>query len=189
MSSHHIVREKQEPALLVLGLDTTSEEILGQLLEWSPTVITTPLTAEQINAFGIKVDFVIADAIEEGLQSDVKLIPAEDAGPVHAALTKLIASGYAAVNVITDVIDLTTFESFIDKINLVIFAGSKKTYSINSGFSKWKPAGENICILSTCSNLKTIGLTTPGNNCYTTTNDGFITFEFIEPYIFITEEI
>jgi thiamine pyrophosphokinase len=189
MSSHHIVREKQEPALLVLGLGTTSEEMLGQLLEWSPTVITTPLTAEQINAFGIKVDFVIADALEDGLQSDVKLIPAGNAGPAHAALTNLITSGYAAVNVITDVLDLTTFESFIDQINLVIFTDNKKVYAITSGFSKWKPAGESICILPTCSNLKTTGLNAAGNNCYTTTNDGFVTFDFTEPYIFITEEI
>ena len=41
MSSHHIVREKQEPALLVLGLNNFSTELLGQLLEWNPTVITT----------------------------------------------------------------------------------------------------------------------------------------------------
>ncbi|MFD2144372.1 hypothetical protein [Mucilaginibacter antarcticus] len=42
MSSHHIVREKQEPALLVLGLDGFDEEQLGQLLEWSPTLMAPP---------------------------------------------------------------------------------------------------------------------------------------------------
>ena len=46
MSSHHIVREKQEPALLVLGLDDFPDELLGQLLEWSPTVIVTADTVE-----------------------------------------------------------------------------------------------------------------------------------------------
>ncbi len=61
MSSHHIVREKQEPALLVLGLDSFSDELLGQLLEWSPTVIVTELTAERINAYGIKIDWIISN--------------------------------------------------------------------------------------------------------------------------------
>ena len=56
MSSHHVVREKQEPALLVLGLDGFDDELLGQLLEWSPTVITTQQIAERLNAYGIKID-------------------------------------------------------------------------------------------------------------------------------------
>jgi thiamine pyrophosphokinase len=54
---------------------TFSEELLGQLLEWSPTVITTPLVAEQINAYEIKIDAIIADELDEVLQSDVKQIP------------------------------------------------------------------------------------------------------------------
>ena len=55
MSSHHIVREKQEPALLVLGLDSFPAELLGQLLEWNPTVIATQLTAKSLNDYGIKI--------------------------------------------------------------------------------------------------------------------------------------
>lgn len=54
MSSHHIVREKQEPALLVLSMDAFDEEMLGQLLEWSPTVICSTGTAEKLDASGIK---------------------------------------------------------------------------------------------------------------------------------------
>lgn len=86
MSSHHIVREKQEPALLVLGVDNFSEELLGQLLEWSPTVITTPHTAEKLDTFGIKVDWVITDGEEGVSQSDVKLMPAGDDTLTGAAL-------------------------------------------------------------------------------------------------------
>src|SRR3954465_5486275 len=101
MSSHHIVREKQEPALLVLGLDHFSEEMLGQLLEWSPTVITTPLTAEQIDAFGIKVDMVIAHEPDAALQSDVKLISPLGDNPLIAGLAFLTGKGYPSVNIVT----------------------------------------------------------------------------------------
>ncbi len=72
MSSHHIVREKQEPALLVLGLDNFPNELLGQLLEWSPTVITTSQTAEKLIVNGIKIDWIITDGDEDISQSDVK---------------------------------------------------------------------------------------------------------------------
>ncbi|MEB0250004.1 thiamine pyrophosphokinase, partial [Mucilaginibacter sp. 5B2] len=72
MSSHHIVREKQEPALLLLSLDNFSEELLGQLLEWSPTVIATPLIAEQMNSYEIKIDIIVADEIDKTLQSYIR---------------------------------------------------------------------------------------------------------------------
>jgi hypothetical protein len=39
MSSHHIVKEKQEPALYIHHFGNFDEEYLGQLLEWSPTLL------------------------------------------------------------------------------------------------------------------------------------------------------
>lgn len=37
MSSHHIVRDDQEPALIIANGAACSSELLGQLLEWSPS--------------------------------------------------------------------------------------------------------------------------------------------------------
>lgn len=49
MSSHHIVREKQEPALLIMDLNGFNDEHLGQLLEWNPTVLVNePFMKQQI---------------------------------------------------------------------------------------------------------------------------------------------
>lgn len=189
MSSHHIVREKQEPALLILGLDQFSEEMLGQLLEWSPTVITTPLTAEQINAFGIKIDLIIADIFEQGLQSDIKLIMPAGVAPVTAALKHLIAGGYGAVNIVTDQFELQEFQAFAEAINIVIFSGGKKIYPVNSGFSKWKPASEVIRILSPSLSVQTVGLKACGVDCYQTSGDGFITLKFSEPFLFVAEDL
>ena len=61
MSSQRIVRAKQEPALLILSLNNFGDEELGQLLEWSPTLIATPAVAEQLVVYGIKVDLIIAN--------------------------------------------------------------------------------------------------------------------------------
>jgi thiamine pyrophosphokinase len=189
MSSHHIVREKQEPALLVLGVDNFSEELLGQLLEWSPTVITTPHTAEKLDTFGIKVDWVITD--EEGgvSQSDVKLMPAGDDTLTGAALKYLIAHNYPAVNIVTDILDLDDFADYAGKINLVIFKGHQKIYAVNSGFSKWKPAGEVIGILSDPAEVNYSGLEKVDADRYKTTNDGFFTLQFEQPFLFIAEDL
>lgn len=189
MSSHHIVREKQEPALLVLGLDTFSEELLGQLLEWSPTLIATPDTAENINSQGIKVDVVIADEADQNFQSDVKLIPLNDDTPVAAALNYLITAGYSAVNIVTDNFELDTYTPFAASINLVIFCRDKKIFPVTSGFSKWKPAAENISILSVGNDLIVTGLSKADENMYTTDADGFFTLQFALQHMFIAEDL
>jgi thiamine pyrophosphokinase len=101
MSSHHIVREKQEPALLVFGLNNFTDDELGQLLEWSPTLIATPPVAEQLYIYGIKIDYVITDNAADIEQSDVKSIPAGKFSELTAAFEFLIANGYPAVNIVT----------------------------------------------------------------------------------------
>jgi thiamine pyrophosphokinase len=189
MSSHHIVREKQEPALLVLGLDNFSDELLGQLLEWSPTVIVTPLIAEKLHAFGIKIDRVITDQSGLQFQSDVKLIPPGGDNETVAGIKYLIAQGYSAVNIITDDPGLDDILFYVDKINIVIYHQNQKIYAISSGFSKWKPAGETIQLVSRPQQLHTAGLKQVNGNRLVTTADGFFSLKFEQPFLFISEEI
>ena len=189
MSSHHIVREKQEPALLVLGLDTFSDELLGQLLEWSPTVIVTEQTAENVNAYGIKIDWIISNEFNDHLQSDMKWMPAGNGPIAETALKYLITHSYPAVNVITDELDLNNYIAFVDKIDAVIFHNHKKICAINSGFSKWKPAGEIIEFLSEPQQLHTSGLVMLSHNRYQTIQDGFFSIQFEQPFLFISEDL
>ncbi|MCO5936869.1 thiamine pyrophosphokinase [Mucilaginibacter sp. RB4R14] len=189
MSSHHIVREKQEPALLLLSLGNFSEELLGQLLEWSPTVIATPLIAEQMNSYEIKIDIIVADEIDKTLQSYIRQIPQAGASQVEAALNFLIQNEYKAVNVVADDVNFNEFTTFASKINIVIYSGNQKIYAVNPGFSKWKPAGESIRILSLYLNLQTNGLADKGNGDFVTTTDGFISLNFDDGLLFIAEEI
>jgi thiamine pyrophosphokinase len=189
MSSHHIVREKQEPALLVLGIDNFEEELLGQLLEWSPTVITTPDTAEKLNSFGIKVDGIVTDGDGEFSQEDVKLIPAANENLAEAALKFLTANGYPAVNIITDEPELSIFLPYAGKINLVIFNNRQKIYPVTSGFSKWKPAGEQIEIITPSNTLQYSGLQNTSPGIYNTTGDGFFSLQFEQPFLLIAEAL
>jgi thiamine pyrophosphokinase len=189
MSSHHIVREKQEPALLVLGLDNFDEEQLGQLLEWSPTLIATPLVAEQLNSLGIKIDWIITDDGDVHLQSDVKHLPVGDNSVIAVALKHLTAQGYPAVNVVTDEFELNDYLPFANQLNLVIFHQQEKIFGVTSGFSKWKPAGEEIRLLSSPKSLKTTGLEQIGDLTYLTTADGFSTLNFDASLLFIAERL
>jgi thiamine pyrophosphokinase len=188
MSSHHIVREKQEPALLVLGLNNFTDDELGQLLEWSPTVIATYPVAEQLIAYGIKVDYMVSAENELGLQSDIQLIDPADQGIADKALEFLTQNGYPAVNIVTDEPELPLYETYAPQINLVIFHNRQKVYTVTSGYSKWKPAGENITLLSSVP-VKTAGLEETGPETYTTIADGFFTVNFNAPFIFLAEDL
>jgi len=188
MSSHHIVREKQEPALLVLGLDNFSDELLGQLLEWSPTVITTIQTAERLTTYGIKIDLIIGNTAGEVLQPDVMQIDSGEDTVLQTTLKLLVDQSYSSVNIITDILQIGDYGHFVDLINIVIFYDCKKIYAITPGFTKWKPAGETIEILIPC-NPQVVGLESTDYQRYITIHDGFFSLDFKEPFIFIAEEV
>lgn len=189
MSSHHIVREKQEPALLITGLDHFSEEMLGQLLEWSPTVIVTDDIAEKVNAWGIKIDWLITDNTTDELQSDIKVFPLGQNNSVEAALKQLVAHGYPAVNVVADNFELDDYLAFANQMDLVIFYDDKKIFAVSSGFNKWKPGGEVIELLSEPAGLRHEGLERTGNLRFKTTRDGFFSLTFDAPFLFIAETV
>ena len=61
MSSHHIVRDDQEPALIIANGASCNEELLGQLLEWSPLVVVLDSAIERVIDLNIKIDVVLGD--------------------------------------------------------------------------------------------------------------------------------
>ena len=189
MSSHHIVREKQEPALLVLGMDNFEDELLGQLLEWSPMVMVTQPMAEKLNAYGIKVDWIITNDSIDDIQSDVKVLPVNNGSALLAALIHLTSNNFPSVNVVTDELNLADYAPFADKINLVIFYNNQKIYPVSTGFSKWKPAGEIIELLSDPAELQVTGLSIIDTNKFKTNTDGFFALNFNAPFVFVAETL
>ena len=61
MSSHHIIRDKQEPALIIANGEECSMDLLEQLLEWSPTVVVLDGAIQRVIDLGIKVDVWLGD--------------------------------------------------------------------------------------------------------------------------------
>ncbi len=192
MSSHHIVREKQEPALLIVDLSGFNEEYLGQLLEWSPTIIVPLHLFEKVISMGIKVDVVLAQENPSLLyfQEHVKVVPYDDS-ILDGALKHLIAEGFPAVNVISTHFKANEYQFYVDLIDLVIFKGNEKIYPVKSGFSKWKTADESINILQEnyTENLSTSGLTEIKAGEFRTEKDGFFSLVFENSFIFIAEEL
>lgn len=153
MSSHHFVREEQEPALLIMDVEAAEKDTIQQLLEWSPTVIVTEDTVQKVVLWGIKIDVVIAppshieywkESLQE--QAPIKILScASGKETLSTALYFLIASKQKAVNILSSQ-PLTEFESF-GSLDLTVFQSGKRWSFIRSGYyEKWLPAGSMLHI-------------------------------------------
>jgi len=60
MSSHHTIRENQEPAVCLLDAKAISIHILQDVLEWSPLLICSASCLPWVLSHDLKVDAVIA---------------------------------------------------------------------------------------------------------------------------------
>ncbi len=156
MSSHHIIREDQEPALLIMDAQAVSYETVQELLEWSPTVMVAEQALPDVLLWGIKIDVVIAatssiSALTASLydQFPIKLISCNtQEETLSTALYFLIAAKQKAVNILS-IERLKNFESF-SSLDLSVLQASKRWSFIRNGlYEKWLPAGRIIHIYHT----------------------------------------
>ena len=105
MSSHHTVREKQEPALLIAD-GSIAWNSLFELLEWSPTVVALDGAARRLMEQGVKVDWVIGDFDSENdvdellkMQPDVRMKKFDDqeCNDLEKGIRFLVEDGHSLV--------------------------------------------------------------------------------------------
>lgn len=187
MSSHHIVKEKQEPALYIHDLGSFDEEYLGQILEWSPTLIVNGAIYEKVMSMGLKVDVVLNSV--EGIipQENTKSIigPGDE---YNTVLNYLISEKYPAVNVIDDQKELADLAFYLPKINIVLFTSTTKSYAVKSGFNVWKPA-DSVFIIDVVSYFEATNLLQIEEKEFKVVKDGFVEFSFTTEYVFLTEKL
>ncbi len=174
MSSHHIVRDDQEPALIIANGEVCSSELLGQLLEWSPIVIVLDSAIERVLELGIKVDVLLGD-FDRGLDInyykekqyplEIVYAPNQDKTDLEKAFDYLIEKGHKAVNVIWatgkradhTITNLTNIVAYRNLLKIVILDDHSKVYLLPETFEKWYTANT---ILSLIPIGKVTGITT-----------------------------
>lgn len=171
MSSHHIVRDEQEPALLILNPGSLPLENVQQLLEWSPTVIVAESALEKVLEWGVKIDVVLCrqeqvpKLVQQlSAQAPVKFLghSPQDESPVLNAFYFLSANKHKAVNIVADLEqqDTVFFSSLAQirsQMEVVVYSRNRKCLMIERQFEKWLPEGEELllapldadCMLST----------------------------------------
>ena len=163
MSSHHIIRDKQEPALIIANGEECTMDLLEQLLEWSPTVVVLDCAIERVISLGIKVDVWLGDFDHSEKHSlalenyPLKKIhtPDQNKTDLEKAFEYLMSEGYPAVNVVWasgNRMDhtLNNFHSLVAygrKLKIVFFDDYSTSYLLPSNFEKWYPAGTPISLI------------------------------------------
>jgi hypothetical protein len=154
MSSHHFVKEGQEPALYIHEAMSFSQ--VESLLEWAPQVITRSSQVERVINWGIKVDVVLMEAhdsqIDELLKSQI---------PVR---TVTVSTGSELVSTVRGVLDsnhqtnitivcsdasalLDEWRPASGKDTVTLLDFENRWLGIgHHSFSKWFPAGTRLLL-------------------------------------------
>ncbi|MEN9489414.1 MAG: hypothetical protein RL494_1679 [Bacteroidota bacterium] len=164
MSSHHIVRDDQEPALIIANGAACSEELLGQLLEWSPLVIVLDSAIERVLELGIKVDVLLGD-FDRGFDPEyyknkqfpleIVYAPNQDKTDLEKAFDYLIERNIPMVNVVWatgkradhTITNLTNIVRYRDKLKIVILDDHSKIFLLPNRFEKWYTANTPISLI------------------------------------------
>jgi len=164
MSSHHIVRDDQEPALIIANGAPCDKELLGQLLEWSPLVIVLDSAIKKVTDLNIKVDVLLGDfdnALNphEFIQSqhpiEVVYTPDQNKTDLEKAFDYLIERKIPAVNVIWatgkradhTLANLTNIVRYRDSLKIVVLDDHSRVFVLPRQFTKWYPKKTNISLI------------------------------------------
>lgn len=164
MSSHHIVRDDQEPALIIANGASCSFELLGQLLEWSPIVVVLDNAIERVLQLDIKVDVLLGDfdgdfnpEIYKEKQYPLEIVhtPNQDKTDLEKALDYLIEKGHQAVNIVWatgkradhTITNITNIIRYRNKLKIVILDDHSKIFLLPHKFEKWYTTSTPISLI------------------------------------------
>lgn len=156
MSSHHFVKEGQEPALVIVDPLACSFELIGQLIEWCPKVMLLERALEEVLKWNIKIDAVICPQThQEALsallehQMPIEFLLLDDQSELFFFL-----NDYAKNNHFNEFYLICDSESYFlsekcTSICFVFYSGLFKSYFVESGnWKKWLNEKDEIILTS-----------------------------------------
>lgn len=177
MSSHHIIREGQEPALIIANGESCSNELLGQLLEWSPFVVVLDGAINRVLELGIKIDVLLGDfdsknhSVEQiQAQQKIEIVhtPDQNKTDLQKGIEFLIARNFDAVNIIWatgrradhNLSNITDMVRYKQQINIVLHDDYSKIFQLPKRYQKWyvKDTVLSLMPVGVVSGLTTQGL-------------------------------
>jgi len=164
MSSHHIVRDDQEPALIIANGESCSRELLDQLLEWNPLVVVLDSAIHRVIELGIKVDVLIGDFDRgfdanqyQNVQYPIEIVHVADQNStdLEKAFRYLIERKIPMVNVVWatgrrmdhTIANITCLPKYNEKLKIVLWDDYSKIFLLPKKYKKWYPKDTIISLI------------------------------------------
>ncbi len=164
MSSHHVIRDQQEPALIIANGEACSFELIGELLEWSPLVIVLDSAIHRVLELGIKIDVLLGDfdrdfdaekIREEQYPIEIVHAPDQYKTDLEKAFDYLIGRGFPAVNVVWatgkradhTITNITNIVRYQDQLKIVLIDDYSKIFVLPKTYEKWYVSGTPISLI------------------------------------------
>lgn len=188
MSSHHVVRENQEPALFLLEQGSIDASIIQGMLEWSPLILVSDDCFSITSIYGIKADALICERnfannyeIEISMQQPLDMVLVKDANTMTiTGIDYLIDKGCTAINIFGKLSNEKMFEinRQFPGVTISYYHGKEKlVYAGQGKFEKWLPKNYGITIIPSFleQEFKSKGLTYKKNKFVIDKPTNFIT--------------
>jgi len=188
MSSHHIIRDEQEPPVLVFEI-WNNWDSLSELLGWSPLLVVEPDLENLFQARQTKIDgFLIEKSSNREFNSQDLVYSTDDL--VHSLLKWISQKNYTAINIFTTELMLMEFYHKFQNENLpiplIVFTElGKSILKPQRHFKKWYPADTKIQIMNN-EIRQTKNLILEGD-LFKVEKDGFVEISVGENLILIKE--
>ncbi len=164
MSSHHIIRDNQEPALIIANGEACSMDLLNELLEWSPLVVVLDSAVTRVMELGIKIDVLIGDFDRsfdahyyQEKQYPLEIIHdhCQESTDLEKAFRYLVGRDFKAANVVWatgrradhTITNICNIVRFRDQLKIVLYDDYSKIYTLPYSFEKWYAANTIISLI------------------------------------------
>jgi hypothetical protein len=177
MSSHHFVKEGQEPAVLVTAEDISKFTYFDQVAGWNPIVICMESALNTLMLNSIHVDHVIINDRETNSEVYSALWPHLklhylDIGDVESVLTEILSCGSTGHLMIVS--DDFNHQMEYGQFGLTVLTPTEKWVRVDGGvFKSWYAKDSHILLRGT-------GMMINGNEVreeYHVVNDGLLEIE------------
>lgn len=165
VSSHHIVRDNQEPALIIANGESCDLGLLGDLMEWTPFTVVLDGAMQRVLEAGIRCDVWLGD-FDSGNEINLQEYPHlshiqkvhienQDLTDLQKGIEYLIQEGFTGVNIVWatgkrqdhHLNNILTISKYSERISLNIIDDYSRIYPCPNLYKKWYQKGTSISLI------------------------------------------
>lgn len=189
MSSHHIIRDEQEPPVLVFQINENWDE-LSEILGWSPILLISPILEQAFQLRQTKIDGYLINR-KDAVDNTGKDIIFEESNVIDSILNWINTKDCTAVNIFCDNEMMTEFYSQLKTRDFaipILFFTEKGKFILkpNSKYRKWYPENFKIDILN--EDIKVIENLKSEIDGYLVEKAGFVTIQVEGNLVLVKEK-